>query len=70
MAYATTGERAGGRLDIDDDVVMLYTLRPGLCDDSFGLHAAKAAGVPRRVLDLAVAKAADLAARAAAAGDP
>lgn len=64
MAYATTRGN-GDRLRLDDDVVMLYALEPGLCDDSFGLHAARAAGMPRRVLDVAQAKADDLEARGA-----
>jgi DNA mismatch repair ATPase MutS len=35
---------------------MLYKLVEGLADESFGLHAAKAAGLPDAVLRLAQAK--------------
>jgi len=37
-----------------------YKLVPGLADASFGLHAAKSAGVPEGVLRLARAKAEEL----------
>ena len=53
MAYAAVG---GGTLDIDSELVMLYKLVEGLADESFGLHAAKAAGLPDAVLRLAQAK--------------
>ena len=44
----------------DDDIVMLYKLEPGLADASFGIYAARAAGVPPAVLDLARAKVGEL----------
>ena len=53
MAYAVVG---GARLDVDSELVMLYKLVDGLADESFGLHAAKAAGIPDAVLRLAQAK--------------
>ena len=39
---------------------MLYKLAPGLADASFGLHAAKTAGLPEAVLRLAQEKAEEL----------
>lgn len=32
-------------------IVMLYQLRPGACDQSFGVHVARMAGMPREVAD-------------------
>ena len=64
MSYTVVGRDASTtRLSVDDDVVMLYKLAPGLAAESFGLHAAKAAGLPDAVLKLAQAKAEELEAR-------
>jgi DNA mismatch repair protein MutS len=37
----------------EDEVIFLRKIVPGGCDDSYGIHVAKLAGVPREVLDRA-----------------
>jgi DNA mismatch repair ATPase MutS len=44
----------------EDDILMLYKLEDGLAPESFGLHAARVAGLPRAVLELAQATRAKL----------
>ena len=59
VAYARV-PRDDANDGFDDDIVMLYKLEPGLADASFGIYAARAAGVPPAVLDLARAKVGEL----------
>ena len=44
----------------DGGVVMLYELRPGPCDRSFGIHCAKMANFPEKIIQRAVAIASTL----------
>jgi len=37
----------------EDEVIFLRKIVPGGCDDSFGIHVAKLAGIPKEVLDRA-----------------
>jgi len=37
----------------DGAIAFIFRVKPGACDDSFGIHVAKMAGVPRRVVDRA-----------------
>ncbi|KAJ1452144.1 muts domain V-domain-containing protein [Pelagophyceae sp. CCMP2097] len=63
MAFQRVGRTVDGE---DDTIVMLYKVENGLAPESFGLHAARVAGLPGAVLDLAKANARALAAGAAA----
>ncbi|KAG8229379.1 hypothetical protein J437_LFUL000900 [Ladona fulva] len=53
--------------EVTDDVdgqegslTLLYTVKPGICDQSFGVHVAKIAGIPNYVLEFAKMKQAEL----------
>lgn len=43
-----------------EEVVFLYALKPGICDQSFGIHVAKMVNFPSDVIEFAQAKQAEL----------
>ena len=49
-------KHVSGRV-VDGEVVMLYTVQEGPCNESFGVHVAAMAQFPRRVIDQAKRKA-------------
>ena len=44
----------------NNEVIMMYQMNPGVCDQSFGIHVAKMVGFPSDVLQAAESKAAEL----------
>ncbi|CAF3072765.1 unnamed protein product [Rotaria socialis] len=47
-------------LPVDDQLVLLYKLKPGVCDQSFGIHVAQLAQFPEHVLEFARKRAQEL----------
>lgn len=44
----------------NDEVVFLYSVKPGICDQSFGIHVAKMVNFPSEIIEFAQTKQAEL----------
>lgn len=56
QSKGVVNKHVSGRV-VDGEVVMLYSVKDGPCNESFGVHVAAMAQFPRRVIDQAKRKA-------------